>query len=188
MQEQKKNHSVIIEIKLQDANEQTIENFFIGKYDIDIGRGSRSAYIRFNDKFQVWQIAADFIDLSLLPQDWTYSNLWNLRFGRFVSINGNDNSSFLINMARRLLNTPIINITTKQPSQKLFSFTLISEGSNEIEINAWQNKKQYFISYNFKNIPNENRLQQFEKYTNNRFCEISQSDMEKLKHALNTTY
>ena len=177
-----------IEIKLQDANEQTIENFFIGKYDIDIGRGSRSAYIRFNDKFQVWQIAADFIDLSLLPQDWTYSNLWNLRFGRFVSINGNDNSSFLINMARRLLNTPIINITTKQPSQKLFSFTLISEGSNEIEINAWQNKKQYFISYNFKNIPNENRLQQFEKYTNNRFCEISQSDMEKLKHALNTTY
>ena len=177
-----------IEVKLQGANDQTIENFFIGEYDIDIGRGSRSAYIRFIDKFQVWQIAADFIDLSLNPQDWTYSTLWNLRFGRFISINDNSDSSFLINMARRLLNTAIIKISTKQPKQKLFSFTLISEGENEVEITAWQDKKQYFISYDFKNIPNENRLQQFEKYTNNHFCEISQSDMEKLKNALNATY
>jgi len=177
-----------IEIKLQEANEQIIENFFIGEYDIDIGRGSRSAYIRFSDKFQVWQIVADFIDLSLNPQDWTYSNLWNLRFGRFVSINGNHNSSFLTNMARHLLNSSIINISSQAPQQKLFSFILISEGNNEIEITAWQNKKQYFISYNFKNIPNENRLQHFEKYINNRFCEISQSDMEKLKNALNATY
>lgn len=181
-------NSPSIEIKLQNANNQTIEYFIVGEYDIDIGRGNRAAYIRFHDKFQVWQIAADFIDLSLNPQDWTYSNLWNLRFGRFISIDNNTNSSFLINIARRLLNTPIISITTQPPSQKLFSFILLSEGDNEVEISGWKNQKQYFISYDFRNIPNENRLQQFEKYTNHKFCKISQSDMEKLINALNATY
>ncbi len=182
------NDSTAIEIKLQTENNQTLENFIIGDYDIDIGRGSRSAYIHFANKFQVWQIAADFIDLSMNPADWTYSNLWNLRFGRFISINNNTDTSFLVDVIRRMLNTQIIGISTQKPQKELFSFTLLSEGNNEVEIKGWQTQNKYFISYHFKHIPNENRLQLFEKYTNNKFCEISLSDMEKLKYALRETY
>ena len=175
-------------VKLQDNKGKTIEHFEVGHYDIEIGRGTRAAYIRFAKQFQVWQIAADFIDLSLRPQDWTYSTLWNLRLGRFISFNGNTDIYAVADLARRMLNTEILSISTKQPGTKpMFSFSLLVEGENEIKVSAWQNQKRYYISYDFKHIPNENRLQLFEKYTKSKFYEISAIDMEKLKNVVKTT-
>ena len=175
-------------VNLQDRQGKSIENFEIGHYDIEIGRGTRAAYIRFAKQFQVWQIAADFIDLSLRPQDWTYSTLWNLRLGRFISFNGNTDIYAVADLARRMLNTEILSISTEQSSTKpLFSFKLLVEGENEIIVSAWQNQNRYYISYDFKHIPNENRLQLFEKYTKSKFYEISAIDMEKLKNVVKTT-
>ena len=175
-------------VKLQDNKGKTIEHFEVGHYDIEIGRGTRAAYIRFAKQFQVWQIAADFIDLSLRPQDWTYSTLWNLRLGRFISFNGNTDIYAVADLARRMLNTEILSISTKQPGTKpMFSFSLLVEGENEIKVSAWQNQNRYYISYDFKHIPNENRLQLFEKYTKSKFYEISAIDMEKLKNVVKTT-
>ncbi len=175
-------------VNLQDRQGKSIENFEIGHYDIEIGRGTRAAYIRFAKQFQVWQIAADFIDLSLRPQDWTYSTLWNLRLGRFISFNGNTDIYAVADLARRMLNTEILSISAEQPSTKpLFSFKLLVEGENEIIVSAWQNQNRYYISYDFKHIPNENRLQLFEKYTKSKFYEISAIDMEKLKNVVKIT-
>ena len=171
---------------LRNANGKDIEKFEIGHYDIEIGRGSRAAYIRFARQFQVWQIAADFIDLSVNPDDWTYSNLWNLRLGRFISFNNQNDPYAVADLARKMLNSKILSISDQQPSKEpTFTFRLLTEGDNEIAISGWQDKSRSFISYDFKHIPNENRLQLFEKYTKGKFYEISTTDMESLKNVLN---
>lgn len=41
-----------VEVRLEGAS--VLADFSVGRYDIDIGRGARAAYIRFADKFQVW--------------------------------------------------------------------------------------------------------------------------------------
>lgn len=172
-------------ITLQNAAGDNIENFEVGHYDIEIGRGTRAAYIRFAGQFQVWQIAADFIDLSVNPDDWTYSTLWNLRLGRFISFNNQNNPYAVADLARKMLNSKILSVSAEQPSKEpAFTFRLLTEGNNEITVSGWQDKSRSYISYDFKHIPNENRLQLFEKYTKGKFCEISATDMENLKNVL----
>lgn len=77
-----------IRIELQDADGNSLTAFNVGRYDLDVGRGAKAAYIKFDNRFQVWLIAADFIDLEPVWQNWTYSSLWNLRFGRLAAVNG----------------------------------------------------------------------------------------------------
>ena len=88
--------SPMIKVSLLDSRNSTLETFDIGWHDIDIGRGSKAAYIRLNNQFQVWLAEVDFYDLSLDKKTWTYSSLWNLRFGRFISYNGvSDNTKVM---------------------------------------------------------------------------------------------
>lgn len=94
-----------IRIELQDADGNSLTAFNVGRYDLDVGRGAKAAYIKFDNRFQVWLIAADFIDLEPVWQNWTYSSLWNLRFGRLAAVNGQTDAGLLANLARIMLNT-----------------------------------------------------------------------------------
>lgn len=73
-----------IRVILRRDNRQILTDFEVGDFNIDIGRGTRGAYLKFPGQFQVWLARADFIDLSVDWRDWTYSTLWNLRFGRIA--------------------------------------------------------------------------------------------------------
>lgn len=71
---------------------------------MDLGRGSKAAFIRLKNQFQVWEADADFYDLSLDRNAWTYSSLWNLRFGRLISCNQITDNIKVMNIAKILLN------------------------------------------------------------------------------------
>ena len=174
-----------IEITLRDKNQKEIARLDVGTYDLDIGRGSRAAYVKQADQFQVWVASADFIDLSLEPADWTYSQLWNLRLGRLYGYNKVQNADKTSLLVSRLLNTNILS-TQKQLKnpQKLFSITLYLEKGSSVDLKFYQDQKQYFVKYVFASIPTDKVLQLFEKQTHNIYYEISNESLEKIKNVI----
>lgn len=112
-----------------------LADFSVGRYDIDIGRGARAAYIRFADKFQVWMIKADLIDLSTNVADWTYGSLWNLRFGRLSGFNRTSNLNRTAEMVKTLLNVGFVSAAEGKPEGKKFcrlNLKLKAAGKSEL--------------------------------------------------------
>lgn len=173
------------EVTLFNAGKKPLARFDIGRYDIDIGRGSRAAYVRFPPKFQVWTAAADFIDLSPDAADWTYSTLWNLRLGRLIGFNSVTDTYRVSLLARAMLNTRLLTAQTglKNPEQ-LFSFRLLAENSRDITYKFYQAADKYFVNISFARIPNEKTLQLFEKYTKDVYYEINKKDLENIKNVI----
>ena len=172
-----------IRVELKDKQNKNILSFEVGKYDIEIGRGTRAAYIKFDNKFQVWLAAIELIDLSTNAQEWTLSRLWDLRFGRLLSCNGNTNIDTLANLAKYLLNTQIINGTDNlEKPESLFTLKMQVEGNEKIDLSFWKKENKYYVSYQFITFPKEKNLNLFATYMQGNFYEIKQENMEKIKY------
>ncbi len=173
------------EVTLKDSNGRQLVRFDIGRYDLDIGRGSRAAYIKFPSKFQVWSVAADFIDLSPDFVDWTYSTLWNLRLGRLIGFNSTTDSYRVSLLARAMLNARLSDTQTNIPGAKeIFSFKLLAENNQKILYRFFQSGNTYFVKIEYTAIPNEKTLQLYEKYTKDTYFEISKIDLEKIRNVI----
>lgn len=186
LQPQEAKDSKSIHIEMLDAQQEPIESFSVGKYNIDMGRGSQGAYIKFDNQFQVWMIAAEFIDLSPKWQEWTYSSLWNLRFGRIGSYNKITDINKVANLVRNLLNIHALDgVYTLNNPQKLFTIDLDVEGNNKVSIIIYEAQDKYFASYTFSAENKDKNLQTFADYARDKFYEITKKDMEKLEDAIN---
>jgi len=171
-------------IELLDANNNSIQSFETGKYDIDLGRGSKAAYIKFDGQFQVWLIEVDFIDLSSDYKDWTYSNIWNLRFGRLVSVDNNTNAQNLANLMKVILNNPLGQSKKNlEDAKKVYTMNLKIENYNEVVLDFYQQDNHIWLRYEFSEPINTHHLQFFEKYVNGLFFEISKESLELIKYA-----
>lgn len=53
------------------------------------------------------------IDLSVKPEDWTFSSVWNLRLGRLAQVNDIYEADRLAEIAKVLLNTSFIGVTDR---------------------------------------------------------------------------
>lgn len=127
-----------------------LADFSVGRYDIDIGRGARAAYIRFADKFQVWMIKADLIDLSTNVADWTYGSLWNLRFGRLSGFNRTSNLNRTAEMVKTLLNVGFVSAAEGKPEGEKFcrlNLKLKAAGKSEL---TFANKEHIYARYQFR--------------------------------------
>lgn len=172
-----------IRVELKGKGNQNILSFEVGKYDIEIGRGTRAAYIKFDNKFQVWLAAIELIDLSTNTQEWTLSRLWDLRFGRLLSCNNNTNIDTLANLAKYLLNTQIINSAENIENPKLlFTLKLQVEGNEKIDLSFWQKENKYYVTYKFITFPKEANLNLFASYMQGNFYEIKQENMEQIRY------
>lgn len=142
-------------------NNKIYQDFYIGKYDINLGRGSRGAYFREVDNFKVWLIWADLIDITPNWQDFTYSSLWNLRFGQAIE----QKAEFIKDM---------INIKFMASAKNLENPTKIKTLSikttdNVVVIDFFKNLDTYWVKYNLKEF-------------NDIYYQISPQDMEKLQN------
>ena len=172
-----------IRVELKGKQGQNILSFEVGKYDIQIGRGTRAAYIKFDNKFQVWLAAIELIDLSTKKEEWTLSRLWDLRFGRLLSCNENTDINTLAILAKYLLNTQIINSTENlEKPELLFTLKLQIEGNEKIDLSFWQKENKYYVSYKFITFPKEANLNLFASYMQGNFYEIKQENMEQIKY------
>lgn len=171
-------------IELLDKNKKILE-FDIGQYNIDLGRGAKGAYIKFDNKFQVWLINADFIDLSTNYQNWTYSKIWDLRFGRLQELNQKSDPTFISNTMKELLNINLNESLTKDPTaQKETTLNLVNEDNDKVTINIFKQNNEYILGYTFPKTINNQPLEFFSKSSENKFYKINQDDYEKLKKSI----
>lgn len=178
----KDENSPMINLSLFDEKNNVLENFDIGWHDIDIGRGSKAAYIRLNNQFQIWLAEVDFYDLSLDKNAWTYSSLWNLRFGRFISYNSITDNAKVMNMVKKLLNLYLENVFDKVNAEKIAELNIKSENNNFINLLFYKSKdNRYYVQYDFINKPHGKHLEFFAKYVKDKYLEISQETWDKIK-------
>jgi len=173
-----------VKISLYDSNKKAVAEINIGHLDIELGRGSRGAYIRKQNSFSVWLAQTDLVDLNLSPKYWTYSNLWNLQFGRLISANGNANQDILANLAKELLNIYFIDAKTEIQEDKIYlSVNIETEKAKSVILNFYKVNNTYWVKYNFNGIVSSDLLQDFANYAKGVFYKISFSDMERIKNA-----
>ncbi len=171
-----------IHVSLYNTENKPIINFDIGWHDIDYGRGSKAAFIRLENQFQVWKTEVDFYDLSLNKNAWTYSTIWNLRFGRLIGYNGITDATKIMQLVKKMLNSDIISVTDKIDAQKQGTIKLDIENNNYINLDFYKTTdKKYYIRYNFVTPPHGHHLEFFASYIKNKYLEISKKTWENLK-------
>ena len=183
--EQKDSENTIITLK--DINSKEIYSFEVGRHDINIGRGAKAAYIKFQNQFQVWLVAVDFISLDLNWQNWSYSSIWNLRFGRLITFNQNTDIDKTLNLARTLLNIYFESIKDSLNNpEHLLELSLVTESNDIVGINFYSQDDKFYISYSFSHDINNNKLKDFASNAKGLFFEISPQNFEAVKNVITT--
>ena len=143
------------------------------------------AYIRKNNQFQVWMVEADFYDLSLDKDNWTYSNLWNLRYGRLISYNEIKDDNKVMNLVKILLNTSYTTVKEDIKGEILSELKLDVENNNSVTLIFYKtDDNKYFVKYDFLKLPNGKHIEFFEKYVRGKYLEISEATWEKIKDGI----
>ncbi len=174
-------NSPTIEVLLEDDKGGVLENFEIGWFDIDIGRGSKACFIKKKNQFQVWMVEADFYELSLEEKNWTYSSLWNLRFGRFIKYNDVIEEDKIINLVKKLLNIYTIGATKDVEAKNIGKINIVAENGYADLLFYKTNDDRYFVKYVFNTKQEAKHIDIFEKHVKDLFLEISKEDWERIK-------
>ena len=174
--------SPMTKVSLFDGNQKALEVFDIGWHDIDIGRGSKAAYIRLDNQFQVWLAEVDFYDLTLDKNSWTYNSLWNLRFGRFVSYNDISDNQKVMLIVKKLLNLYFEKVVDDINAQKIAYIKVKAENNNYVNLDFYKSAdNKYFVRYDFLNIPTSKHLEFFARFVDGKYLEISEKTWKELK-------
>jgi len=164
-----------------DAKNKNIIQFDIGKYDEEVGRGGRGAFLKFKNRFQVWLVEVDIISLDTNWRQWTMNNALDLRFGRILESDVIDNSDVLVILSKELLNTPLTLIENKPNNlQLLNTIKLTFENGDIITIYFEKNEEAYYVRYQFNQPISGDYLKLFAKYADNKYYMIPQNNMEKI--------
>lgn len=177
--------SITTRVELRSKSGKLLTGFDLGRYDLDLGRGSKGAYLKLDNQFQVWMANIELIDLSLNPAEWTFSTAWNLRFGRFKSVNGIIDSTKLAEIAKILLNTEFIGAVENLPvAHQAHNLKVVNEENETVEIKVIESAGKWYLGYKFLTPPATPGLQSFAAYATSVFYEISAADEEKISHVI----
>ena len=172
----------VTEITFSDAKNKNIIQFDIGKYDEEVGRGGRGAFLKFKNRFQVWLVEADILSLDTNWRHWTMNSALDLRFGRILKSDIIDNSDVLVILSKELLNTPLTLVANKPDNLQLLNkIELTFENGDSMMIFFEKNEESYYVRYKFNQPIQGDYLRLFAKYAENKYYEIPQNNMEKIK-------
>ncbi|MBR2137375.1 MAG: Gldg family protein [Alphaproteobacteria bacterium] len=173
-------YSKVIKVEFFD-HDRLIQDFYLGDINLDLGRGSRAAYIRFENQFQVWEIRADYVNMSLDPQAWTYGHLWDLRYGRLYAPNVTEKEAqrYMILM-KELLNTPIIAVSDQIKISPLKTVRLDVEENNQVDLSFYRAGEKAYAAYTFSQQNTNRHLKLIEPYLTGKFAEISPQRLEDI--------
>jgi hypothetical protein len=175
-----------IRLELLNDKNELLESLEVGTYNLDLGRGSKAAYVKFDNLFQVWLAEIDFIDLTPNPDEWTYSTIWNLRFGRLVACQNVTRPDKLSNLARELLNTHFLEVADNLSEPKLLrDLELKTEYVDKIHLRFYESDGNIWLEYVFPTDMSQDQLQIFSKYVTKRFLKIDPQQWEKIKYVTN---
>ncbi len=176
--------STAVKIILEDENNKEIASLDVGKYDVELGRGSMGAYVRLEDNFQTWLVKAPFIDLSLAYEGWVYGEMWNLQFGRFSLLNKKADIDKLAELMKNMLNTKMNKTDKKNTQSSTYTLNLSGEDFENLQIDFYEEKDSFLAKYKFIGEIKSDILKEFAKRTENNVYEINKDDMEKIRSAV----
>ena len=170
-------------IELIDNKGNRLETLDVGKYDMELGRGLAAAYVKFRDKFQVWLANVEFVDLSLDWHEWTYSHLWDLRFGRLSEINAQTDETLIAEYMKYFLNTLFIEaVPDIEGKNEVASFDLKLENNARCLIRIFEAQGKYFVKYDFDEDISNKHIELFAKSAKTHYFEISFEDWNKIEN------
>ena len=173
-------------IELISDDGEILEMLDVGKYNIELGRGSSAAYIKFKNKFQVWLAEIDFVDLSLDWHEWTYSHFWDLRFGRLSKINDVTDKMKIAEYMKHFLNTLFSDaVEDIENKEQIAVFDLEIENQAKCEISVFKSGEKYFVKYRFEGEDLNKHIELFDKAAQQYYFEIGESDWEKINDVSN---
>lgn len=173
-------------LELSDKENHLLEALEVGTYNLDLGRGSKAAYVKFDNQFQVWLADIDFIDLATDIDRWTYNKIWDLRFGRLVSVNGLSDADKTSIFMREILNTPFISTEDNlEKASRIAKITIDSEFAKPVILNIFKDKDKIYIRYAFPKTLDNLHLKQFAKHIGEKYLRINFDHWEKIKNAAN---
>ena len=169
-------------ITLADRTNKNIIQFDIGNYDEAIGRGGKGAFLKFKNRFQVWLVEVDIINLDTNWRHWVMNNALDLRFGRILKSDVVRNQDVLVLLSKELLNTPLT-ITKNVPDniKTNYKTTITFENGDNFVIYFEQSEKKHYIRYAFSQPIKGDYLRLFAKYAENKYYEVPSENMEKIK-------
>lgn len=174
-----------INLELQNEKGQTIVSLEVGRYDLDIGRGERAAYVKFADKFQVWLAAVDLIDITPDWLGWTFSSVWNLRYGRMQSFNDVSETDRIAELMKVLLNSYLVAEAPKpQNVDKFLSLDIKGEGKVRVVLDFYKTKDNYLVSYDIISDGDNEYLKVFARSCDGKYFVLSDESMERIEHVL----
>ena len=176
--------SKMIEVELKNGGE-LIQRFDLGDINIDLGRGSKAAYVKFDNQFQVWEISADFVDMNLDYREWTYGNLWDLRYGRLYSpSNYEPEQEKLLYLMKYALNTEIEPVEITLSTKPLQIRKLFIENDNRAVLSLYRENGENYAMLDFAAENTNPHLKLVAKYYNHKPLKIDSQKMEKILEQL----
>ena len=173
-------NSLVTEIELS-ADDKQIQKFELGNINIDLGRGDKAAYIKFENQFQVWEISADFVDMDLDWHEWTYANLWDLRYGRLSNVEKIKSEENMIYLLKYLLNTKIEAVKDENPQTKpLITSKFNIENGNYATFNLYKENGEFYARFTFDENNQNKHLKLVSAYLNNKYLKINSENAEKI--------
>ena len=146
-----------------------------------MGRGDKAAYIKFENQFQVWEISADFVDMSLDWHNWTYANLWDLRYGRLSSVEKIKSEENMIYLLKYLLNTKIEDVKSEKiPENPLITSKFNIENGNYATFNLYKENGEFYARFTFDENNQNKHLKLVSTYLNNEYLKINNENAEKI--------
>lgn len=178
--ENKNSHVTEIELK---ADDEVVQKFELGNINVDLGRGAKAAYIKFENQFQVWEIAADFVNMDLNWQNWTYANLWDLRYGRLSAVENIKTQENMIYLLKYLLNTSLESVSDTFPLSDvspLIKSKFNVEDGNYVEFYLYKENEEAYVRFEFDANNQNKHLQLVAKYLNNKYLKINSDKAERI--------
>ena len=176
-----------IRIDIRGKDNKKILGFNVGKYDIDVGRGGRAAYIKFDNQFEVWMVKADLVDLSVSAKDWTYNNLWNLRFGRLSGFNDTKNLNRTLELIKELLNSGFVDEAKGlSDTQNLSNLYLSVEDSSNVIIDFVSKDGDIWVKYSYKDVSEKTHMKFFAEQTEGCYFKISKNSYKRIDDVIAT--
>ncbi|MBQ9034493.1 MAG: Gldg family protein [Alphaproteobacteria bacterium] len=181
-------HSKVTEISLFSDN-GPVNSFYLGDINIDLGRGAMSAYMRLADQFQVWQIKADFINMNLDWHNWTYSHLWDLRFGRLIAPSATEHEEqVLVILLKELLNTEIMEVSNKPNINPQDKIVLNVEEGNKVTMAFYMQNDDAWVTFDFAKNNTNKHLKLWAQYLENKAAKVDKIKLEKIIEFLKQYY
>ncbi len=176
--------SKAIQVSLKDKNGDVIEMFDVGKYNIELSRGALGAYIRLPNEFQTWLVNVDLIDMGIGYEEWSFVNLWNLHFGRFVKTDNEKNVEKLANLMKEMLNIKMLSQADGKNGKLYKKIKINAEYVDEVVFSFYKLDDKVLVKYDFADEIKDSVLRDFAEKTKDKFFEIAKKDMSRIENAI----